>query len=168
LHAKIKECRDSNNLAVNLTTFTGLLSAVRHSLDIGILPDPALTIEATIAADYLGQAEHLLDEGQTGQYDHVPAAVLAGAVLEKALRSLCDQQTPPIDTNKANGEPKTMDPMIDDLKKVGVFNALKAKQLKSWAGIRNAAAHGRFSDFTRADVEQMLPGITTFLVDYLG
>ncbi len=40
--------------------------------------------EAEIAADYMGQAEELLNEGSSGKYDHVPAAVLAGAVLEKS------------------------------------------------------------------------------------
>ncbi len=53
----------------------------------------------------MGQAEQLLDEGQSGKYDHVPAAVLSGAVLEKALRTLCGKQVPPIATVNSKGEP---------------------------------------------------------------
>jgi hypothetical protein len=136
-------------------------------LESGFLEKVASHIEAEIAADYMGQAEHLLGEGQTGRFDHVPAAVLSGAVLEKALRKLCDQQQPAIPVVTATGVPKTLNPLIDDLKKAGVFNELKAKQLRAWADIRNKAAHGEFEQFDRGDVEQMLQGITNFLADYL-
>ena len=115
----------------------------------------------------MGQADALLKEGQPGAFDHVPAAVLSGAVLEKALRTLCDRQQPQIPITNANGDSKTLNPLIDDLKKAGVFNELKAKQLRAWADIRNKAAHGEFNQFTKGDVEQMLAGIANFLADYL-
>ena len=89
----------------------------------------------------------MLKNGGSGKYDHVPAAVLAGAVLEKGLRTICSQQQPEISTVSPKGEPKTMNPLIDDLKKAGVFNELKAKQLRSWADVRNKAAHGEFDQF---------------------
>ena len=144
------------------------LMALKESFEKGFLSDIALQIEAEIASDYMGQAESLLREGQSGQFDHVPAAVLAGAVLEKALRTLCGKQQPSVPTTKANDEPKALNLLIDDLKKAGVFNEMKAKQLRSWAAIRNHAAHGEFDQFTRGDVEQMLPGINNFLADYLN
>ena len=111
------------------------------------------------------QAEGLLKEGQSGKYDHVPAAVLAGAVLEKSLRSLCDKQVPPVPTLNSKGEQKTLNPLIDDLKKSGLFNESKAKQLRAWAAIRNHAAHGEFDQFNRTDVEQLLQGVNNFLAD---
>ena len=104
---------------------------------------------------------------EAGQYDHVPAAVLTGAVLEDALRRLCQRQNPPIDTLKTDGSPKTLDPLIVDLQKANVFNKAKADLLKSWAKTRNYAAHGEFNQFTRADVEAMIPGVKTFIADYL-
>lgn len=61
-----------------------------------------------------------------------------------------------------------MNPLIDDLKKAGVFNELKAKQLRSWADVRNKAAHGEFDQFNRTDVEQMMIGVTNFLADHIG
>ncbi len=122
-----------------------------------------LQVEAEIAADYMGQAEQLLAEGQSGKYDHVPAAVLSGAVLEKALRTLCGKQVPPIATVNSKGEPLTLNPLIEALKKAGVFNELKAKQLRAWADIRNKAAHGEFDQFSRHDVEAMIRGIEDFL-----
>lgn len=144
------------------------LLAMRDDLDKGFLDELATRIEAEISGDYMGQAEQLLEEGQSGKFDHVPAAVLAGAVLEKSLRTLCDQQQPPIPTTKSDGKPLTMDPLITALKKAGLFNEARAKQLQAFAAIRNHAAHGEFDKFTEADVELMLKGITDFLGTYLG
>jgi hypothetical protein len=143
-----------------------LLRGIKEDLNMGFLDDVADSIEAEISSDYLTQAEGLLNEGKPGNFDHVPAAVLAGAILERALRSLCDKQTPPIATKTAAGEPKTLNPLIDDLKKASVFNELKAKQLRAWADVRNKAAHGEFQSFNRGDVETMISGITGFLADY--
>lgn len=143
------------------------LEAIKDDFKQGFLEKLGALVESEIAADYMGQAEQLLAEGQSGKYDHVPAAVLAGAVLEKALRTLCGRQTPPVPTAKQNGDPKTLSPLIDDLKKAGAFNESKAKQLRAWADIRNHAAHGEFDQFKRSDVEPMVTGINTFLADYL-
>jgi hypothetical protein len=61
-----------------------------------------------------------------------------------------------------------LNPLIDDLRKAGAFIETKAKQLRAWAAIRNHAAHGEFDQFARTDVEAMIPGINTFLADYLN
>src|SRR6266849_2006827 len=118
----------------------GILEAFRDDFDKGFLDDFAVRIEAELAADYMGQAESLLHEGQKGKFDHVPAAVLAGAVLEKSLRTLCQQQDPKIPIATSKDDCKTLNPLIDDLRKAGLYNELKAKQLRSWADIRNKAA----------------------------
>lgn len=139
------------------------LKGIKSDFESGFLEDLTLAIETEIASDYMGQAEQLLAEGQPGKYDHVPAAVLSGAILEKALRTLCGKQVPPIATVNSKGEPLTLNPLIDALKKAGVFNELKAKQLRAWADIRNKAAHGEFDQFSRQDVEVMIRGIEDFL-----
>ena len=144
-----------------------LLRGIKDDLDKGFLDDLTTRIEAEIAADYMGQAEHLLVEGHRGKFDHVPAAVLAGAVLEKALHTLCDQQQPPVPLKGPKGEFKSLAPLIEGLKKAGVFNEAKAKQLRAWADLRNLAAHGEFTQFKRNDVEAMISGINNFLADFL-
>ncbi len=167
-HQKVIEKFDKiKNSVDHLQWGIATLKGLREDFEKGFLGNLLLQIETEIACDYMGQAEGLLHEGQTGKFDHVPAAVLSGAVLEKALRTLCDKQGPPISTTKPNGEPKSLNPLIDDLKKAGVFNEAKAKQLRAWAGIRNHAAHGEFDQFDRKDVEQLVKGIENFLEDYL-
>ena len=145
----------------------GTLQGLKNTYENGFLDDLETRVVANISADYMTQVEGLLDEGQPGQYDHVPSAVLCGAVLEDALRRLCDRQTPPVTTNKPNNQPKRLDSLIQDLQKANVFNKLKADQLRSWAKVRNYAAHGEFSEFNRNDVEQMVNGVRNFLADYL-
>lgn len=143
------------------------LMALREDLENGFLTPAFHRIDAEITVDYLEMATSLLADGKSA-HDHVPAAVLAGAILERGLRSLCERQSPPLPTVDQHGDKKTLNPLIDDLKRVGVYNELKAKHLRVWAGIRNAAAHGEFDKFNRGEVENMLSGITQFLADYLG
>jgi len=136
----------------------GRLSAIRDDFRDGFLDDAWSILTAEIASDYLTQAETLLHEGY-----HVPAAVLAGAVLEGSLRTECDNQAPPIPTVTANGKPKTLNIYIDDLKKASVYNEARAKELRAWADIRNLAAHGRPEEFTPQQVSNMLSGIQSLL-----
>jgi hypothetical protein len=159
--------KDAEN--ANPRTFRNLAARLRgisDDFDGGFLDDLARTIEASIAGDYMGQAEQLLADGQAGTYDHVPAAVLAGAVLENALRSLCERHTPPIPVVLPNGKAKMLNSLIDDLKKADAYNETKAKQLRAWAGIRNHAAHGEFDQFDRNQVQGMITGIKDFLAEY--
>lgn len=139
------------------------LKGMKDNLEGGFLDGLVLQIEAEAASDYMGQAEELLREGQSGKFNHVPAAVLAGAVLERALRAVCARQKNPIPTRGENGEPLKLNRLIDDLKKAGTFNEAKAKQLRAWAALRNHAAHGEFDEFKRPDVEVMLKSISDFL-----
>ncbi|MCI0708900.1 MAG: DUF4145 domain-containing protein [Chloroflexi bacterium] len=146
-----------------LGTLKGLYEAYQSEM-LGNLVE---YVEAEVVSDYLTQAQQLLAEGHAGKHDYVPAAVLTGAVLEDALRRLCQRQAPPISVFDAQGKPKKMSVMIEDLKKSGLYNENKAKQLRSWAGTRNHAAHGEFTEFKRAEVEAMITGVENFLADYL-
>lgn len=167
-HAAVESMPTLQNSESQLEWGISLLKGVKNDLEEGFLADLFSRVEAEVAADYMGQAEQLLSDGSSGKFEHIPAAVLAGAVLEKGLRTLCTNQEPPISVTNSKGEPKTLNPLIDELKKTSVFNELKAKQLRSWADIRNKAAHGDFDQFTRKDVEQMIQGITNFLADFLA
>ena len=145
----------------------GILQGLKDDYENGFLDDLEKRVLANISADYMTQVECLLNEGQPGQYDHVPGAVLCGAVLEDALRRLCERQTPQVQTDKPNGRPKALNALIQDLQKANAFNKLKAQQLRGWAQVRNSAAHGKFDEFTRDDVELMVKGVKNFLADYL-
>lgn len=124
-------------------------------------------VESEVSVDLLGQAEQLMSEKEDRSFSYIPAAVLAGAVLEKNLRSLCESNEPTIHTTKPNGQPKSMNALIDDLKKAEVLDEIWAKQLKAWAGIRNAAAHGKTDEINSGLVQTMIGGIPEFLRQFM-
>lgn len=166
-YSDIKTFGIETGCLVNPPTQVGLLKAIRNDFEHGFLDDLSEQIEAEIASDYMGQAEQLLAEGQSGKFDHVPAAVLTGAVLENALRKLCQRQSPSILTHKPNGQPLTLGPLIEALKKANAIKQTEAAQLMSWAQIRNKAAHGEFDQFHRGQVESMVRGVEDFLARHL-
>ncbi len=143
----------------------GYVAAIKRDYELGMF-DPS-AIEVAVITDYMAQAERLLGEGKPGKYDHIPAAVLAGAILEDSLRRLCQRQDPPISLLKPDGAFKTLDPLIGELQKGDVINKAKADQLRGWTKIRNYAAHGEFAAFSRGDVEVMLVGVKTFIAEFL-
>jgi hypothetical protein len=138
---------------------------IKGSLENGFLNSLFTQIEAEVAADYIGMAERMLLESSSERFHYVPAAMLTGAVLEKSLKDLCSKKEAPISILNNKGNYKTLGPLIEDLKKVGAFNELTAKQLRVWAEIRNSAAHGQFESFCVADVEQMIQAVTRFLAE---
>lgn len=164
---RIKQLTGRSGSPFILEDIGGTLQGIKDIYEKGFLDDLETRVAANISADYMTQVEGLLDEGQPGQYDHVPGAVLCGAVLEDALRRLCDRQAPPVPTDKPNGRPKALNALIQDLQKANAFNKLKAQQLRGWAHVRNSAAHGKFDEFGRDDVELMVKGVKNFLADNL-
>jgi len=110
-------------------------------------------VQAEVFDTELEQAHELLNS----EY-YVAAAVIAGVVLETALRELCERASIVIGS---------MDKMNADLAKAGVYNKIVQKQITAHAGVRNSAAHGNQSEFTKTDVEQMIPAIEQFLASHL-
>lgn len=145
-----------------LKYIVGTLHGLKDDYENGFLGDMERRILSIVSTDYMVQVEALLNEEQ-----YVPSAVLCGAVLEDALRRLCNRQTPPVPTNKPNGQPIALGALIQDLQKANAFNKLKAQQLRGWAQVRNSAAHGKFEEFSRDDVELMVKGVKNFLAHYL-
>jgi len=138
----------------------GRLTAIRDDFRDGFLDDPACFIRAEVAGDYLSQAETLWEQGY-----YVPAAVLAGAVLEDTLRKLCEDRETPLETDK--GGRKTIDPLNTDLAKCDIYSSVKAQEIRGWAAVRNAAAHGRIGDVDPDAVKRMLEGIHSFVREHL-
>ena len=142
------------------------LRSVRMEVDAGSLDSLALQVEATVLADYLAQAEGLIQESKE-VLTYVPAAVLAGASLERGLRILCERLDPAEPVARQGGGFLGMGALIDTLKRRQVFNELQAKQLRAWTALRNSAAHGKQEEFSRHQVEQMVEGIGAFLSQHL-
>ncbi len=114
-------------------------------------------VRAEIFEDFLTMAEYLLEQGF-----YIPAASLAGGVLEDSLRKLCDKH------NISYPEKTKINSLNTDLAKAGVYNALISKEIIAKADIRNNADHGKNQEFNKEDVKNMLEWIRRFIIDYLS
>ncbi|KLE01871.1 HEPN domain-containing protein [Aliarcobacter butzleri] len=131
-----------------------LLNALKDDYENGFLVSLKSLVEADVFDTELEQAKELL----SNKYK-LAAAVIAGVVLETALRSLCDKEKIP------QGK---LTKMNDDLTKAGVYNKFQQKSITALADIRNSAAHGKDSEFTHENVENMIRDIESFLATYLN
>lgn len=129
-----------------------VLKAAKDDYENGYLFNVRELVEAEVFDDFLEQAQQLFDKGY-----YQPAAVVAGAVLEDGLKKLCAK-------NGIVLAPKaTMNPANDELAKQGTYNSLTQKKIMALADLRNKAAHGQWSEFTKKDVEEMIKNVRSFL-----
>lgn len=128
--------------------------ATKEDFQGGYLSSYKSIVQAEIFDTELEQANELLNNGY-----YVASAVIAGVVLETALRELCDREA--IEHGK-------IDKMNADLAKAGIYNKIVQKQVTTYAGIRNSAAHGKINEFSTSDVKQMIIGVEHFLAVHLN
>ena len=84
LKERVDEFSHASNSKMGVQVRLGILEAFRDDFEQGFLDDLLLKVEAEVAADYMKQAEGLLNEGQPGQFDHVPAAILVCCLLNNS------------------------------------------------------------------------------------
>lgn len=130
----------------------GILKAAHEDLERGFLFDLRRLIEAEVFDDLLEQADALL----SADY-YQPAAVVAGCVLEDGLRKLCVANAIVLPD-----KPK-LDVMNAELAKAGLYTKLTQKRITAIADIRNNAAHGKWNQFLRRDVEEAITWIRNFM-----
>lgn len=130
----------------------GVLQAAKDDYENGALFDIKILIEADLFDDFLEQADQLLQKGY-----YQPAAVIIGCVLEDGLRKLCDKNTISLPDRSP------VDRMNSELAKEGIYNKLSQKRITTYADMRNNAAHGKWNEFAKTDVEDMLKGVRDFM-----
>ncbi len=136
-----------------LKRLKAIFSAAKEDFHGGYLSSVKALVQAEVFDSELEQANELLSSGYCAA-----AAVIAGVVLETALRDLCDR----------NGIPHgKLDKMNADLAKASVYNIFNQKRITALADIRNSAAHGKPDKFTNQDVDNMIKDVNRLLSDYL-
>jgi hypothetical protein len=135
----------------------GILTAIQDQIRGGWIETTKGLVTAEVFADFLEMAEHLLEE----QYKDA-AAVLVGGVLEEHLRQLCGPAG--VDTvDPSNGTPRKADSLNADLAKAGKYTKLDQKSVTAWLDLRNKAAHGKYTEYTKEQVAPMMDGVRNFL-----
>lgn len=145
--------------AYNIPILAGALKALRADYAAGYLQRVEDIVHADVFSDFLDMAEHLLAQGYKD-----PAAVLIGGVLEEHLRKLCLRHAVSI-TN--GGRSKTADGMNADLANAGVYNKLDQKNVTAWLDLRNKAAHAKYGEYSKEQVQVFLQGVRDFAARHL-
>lgn len=60
--------------------------------------------------------------------------------------------------------PKKADRLNAELAAANAYSKLDQKQITAWLDLRNNAAHGNYSAYAKEQVEQLLVGVTNFMV----
>lgn len=135
--------------------FSGFINFLENDLQGGVSLTRKVQIETV--SDFLEQAEVLLETKDI--HPAVPIAII-GAALEEFLRNLVEENglLLPI-SNK-----KSIDVYLQALCDKEILDKQDRKDITSWAGLRNSAAHGKWeevNDKTRALI--MLEGVNLFM-----
>lgn len=158
-YRELRRLADTKETSTNSFYFIhcfGVIEAAKRDFEAGVLFDMRALISAELLGDFIEQSEQLLLAGY-----YIPAASLAGAVLEDTLRKLCEKHQISFPNSTK------IDRLNIDLARAAVYDKLVQKRITALADIRNNADHGHFDKFTRADVEDMVKWIRNFSADSL-
>lgn len=129
----------------------GLLDSVSEEIQRGLLRKAEYIFVASTFDDFLDHAEEYHKAGKKNE-----SSVLASAVFEDSLRKLATKNNV-----KESGVP--LDTIIDELVKVNILTAVKAKRIKGYSAVRNKALHAQWDDFDLRDVGEMIKGTREIL-----
>lgn len=119
-----------------------MLTAAQTDYCEGFMSDAKLLVSAEVFADFLVQAEVLLENDYKDA-----AAVIIRAVLEDGLRRVCISKG--IEVKPRCG----VDELASQLTKHNVLTAVQKGEIDGKRELGNSAAHGRFNEYTKADVK---------------
>lgn len=116
-------------------------------------------IQIDTVSDYLGQAELLLMDKKVHP---VAPAVIIGASLEEFLRNWLEEKGSDMSQVKPS-----IDSYSKELKRLGAISKQDIKDITSWAGTRNDAAHGQWESVSDKNrIRLMLEGVNLFMRKY--
>jgi hypothetical protein len=137
----------------------GILRALRLEYQSHYFQSVTELVHADVFADFLEMANYLLSEGYKD-----PAATIAGSVLEEHLRKLCAKCG--IGIVQDNGKPKNSDLLNSELAAAQVYLKLDQKSVTAWLDLRNKAAHGKYTEYTKEQVDLALQGLRHFITRF--
>jgi hypothetical protein len=158
-NARVYDDLLKGNLGLALSPLRGILKALRADYDAGYLQSIIELVQGDIFADFLDMANYLLQQGYKD-----PAAVVAGSVLEAHLRKLCAKHGIPV--VKPDGSPKTANTLNSELAAANIYSKLDQKNVMAWQDLRNKAAHGQYSEYTKEQVTLTLQSVRDFASRY--
>ncbi|MBI5178585.1 MAG: hypothetical protein HZA04_04940 [Nitrospinae bacterium] len=133
----------------------GLLNSLKEEASRGMVRKLEYIVIATTLDDFLDHAESFHKANKPRE-----AGVLAAIVLEDTVKKIASK-------NDLSPSGKTLDPIIDELVKIGVFTPVKAKRVKAYAGVRNGALHAEWDKFDNKDAGELISGVRELIEHFL-
>lgn len=153
----------SGSLDWNAGVATSTLHSFIRFLENDLVQEISIERKAQIdvVSDFLDQANQLLESKGV----HPAAAcVLIGASLEEFLRTWIESEELSIGNNKPG-----IDAYSKILKESELITKQDFKDITSWAGLRNHAAHGEWDEVSeKSKISLMLQGVNLFMRKYSG
>ncbi len=146
-----------------VATLTSILGSFVEYLDSGLSTglSPERRAQIDVVSDLLGQAQSMLE---TSNFHPAASAVLIGASLEEFLRNWVEAEG----ISLGNARP-TIDSYTKALKTADLITKQDVKDVTSWAGVRNHAAHGEWEQVSdRERIRLMLEGVNLFIRQKIG
>lgn len=138
-----------------LEKILGLLMSVREEAKHGLLAKLEYQVFATAFDDFLDHASDFHKSGKTKE-----SAILVSVVLEDTLKRVAIK-------NGISPSGLSLDPLIDEIAKAGVITPVKAKRMKSYSAVRNAALHAEWEKLDLKDIGDAIDGVRELLNNYL-
>ena len=141
-----------------VTALDSILGSFTEYLQAGLSAgkSPERLAQLDVVSDLLGQANSLLEDNR---YHPAAAAILIGASLEESLRTWVDAEALSI----GNAKPG-IDAYCKALRSADLISKQDVKDITSWAGVRNHAAHGEWDEVSdRNRIRLMLEGVNLFI-----
>ncbi len=142
-------------LHTHTSSVLGIVHALKEDLNEGYVKTLIELVHADVFADFLDMAYHLHESGYKDA-----AAVITGSTLESHIKELCAKHKVEIINN---GKPIKADKLNSDLAKAEAYSKLDQKNVTAWLDLRNKAAHGNYSEYTKDQVTLMISGVRDFI-----
>lgn len=133
----------------------GLLGAAHDEWKRGLLRKVEHIVVAEAFDDFLDHAGYYHKGDKK-----IESSVLASAVLEDTVKRIARK-------HGVMTKGMSLEPLIDQLTKQGVFTPVKAKRVKGFSSVRNHALHAEWDEFDIRDVGQLINGIRELIETFL-
>lgn len=136
----------------------GAAKALLFDIQNGYLTSFEELLHGEVFGDFLEMASHLLEKNYKDA-----AAILTGGTLEIHLRNLCEKYSI---VSSRQGKPKKAEELNTELAKNSIYSKLDQKNVTAWLALRNHAAHGNYSEYTRDQVRLFVSSVQDFVTRY--
>jgi len=133
-----------------------MLEQLQADLEHGLIESTIERAKAEALDDLLEQSVQYHKEG-----NKAGAAVLTAAVFEDTIRRIAVKHS--IDSTS-----RTVDPILEDLRRSEVFSQIMTRRCKAGVALRNLASHANWDEIELKDIPPTINLIRDLLRDFLN